>query len=258
MAVTETIQEILQGIDDSQYGRDMRQYIHKGIQKCYEEGSAGETDLVARERLDEVEATLTSSLTEMQETLDEGLANGFANIAPTESTTTASQAYAVGDYLMYNNKLYKVTTAIISGGTIEVGTNVVESTVAESMKKSNASGVLNTQQFRPSTSSTGTKNGTKIYLSKGTYLVQIRSSLSSTSTAEVDSLAMFKTGDMSEDILCGDTLNSSGGMSGFAQLMDIQIVEATSDNSYVYPRAVLRTGTNYSQYSINLFVVKIG
>lgn len=59
MAVTETIQELLQGIDDAQYGRDMRQFIHKGIQKCYEEGSAGETDLVARERLDEVEASIS-------------------------------------------------------------------------------------------------------------------------------------------------------------------------------------------------------
>lgn len=58
MAVTETIQELLQGIDDAQYGRDMRQFIHKGIQKCYEEGSAGETDLEARSRLDDVEQTI--------------------------------------------------------------------------------------------------------------------------------------------------------------------------------------------------------
>lgn len=58
MAVSETIQEILQGIDDSQYGRDMRDYIHKGIQKCYEEGSAGETDLVARESIDELDTAV--------------------------------------------------------------------------------------------------------------------------------------------------------------------------------------------------------
>lgn len=55
MAVTETIQELLQGILDSQYGRDMRQFIHDAIKKCYEEGSAGETDLEARERLDAIE-----------------------------------------------------------------------------------------------------------------------------------------------------------------------------------------------------------
>jgi hypothetical protein len=59
MAVTETIQELLQGIDSAQYGREMRQFIHKGIQKCYEEGSAGETDPGARERLDEVEASVS-------------------------------------------------------------------------------------------------------------------------------------------------------------------------------------------------------
>lgn len=60
MAVTETIQELLEGIDSAQYGRDMRQYIHKGIQKCYEEGSAGETDLEARLRLDNLEDNIIS------------------------------------------------------------------------------------------------------------------------------------------------------------------------------------------------------
>ena len=56
MAVTETIQELLQGIDEAQYGREMRQFIHKGIQKCYEEGSAGETDLTAREQIEDLDA----------------------------------------------------------------------------------------------------------------------------------------------------------------------------------------------------------
>lgn len=65
MAVTETIQELLQGIDSAQYGRDMRQFIHKAIQKCYEEGSAGETDLEARDRLDDVDASLTEIRSEM-------------------------------------------------------------------------------------------------------------------------------------------------------------------------------------------------
>lgn len=58
MAVTETIEELLQGIDDAQYGREMRQYIHKGIQKCYEEGSAGETDLVARGMIQDLEDSI--------------------------------------------------------------------------------------------------------------------------------------------------------------------------------------------------------
>lgn len=111
MAVTETIQELLQGIDESQYGRDMRQFIHKGIQKCYEEGSAGETDLTARERID-------------------SLADNFGNV---ESTTTASQAYSVGDTFMYNYTLYKVTAPIASGGTITPGTNCIATSASEAI-----------------------------------------------------------------------------------------------------------------------------
>lgn len=108
MAVTETIQELLQGIDDAQYGRDMRQYIHKGIQKCYEEGSAGETDLQARTDI-------------------EKLANNFGSV---ESTSTASKAYAQGDTLIYDNVLYKVTTAIAQGDTLVEGTNIEQTNVA--------------------------------------------------------------------------------------------------------------------------------
>lgn len=57
-------------------------------------------------------------------------ANG--NLATIETTTTASQAYAVGDYLVYGGQLYKVTTAIASGGTITTtgsSANVAATTV---------------------------------------------------------------------------------------------------------------------------------
>lgn len=108
MAVTETIQELLQGIDDAQYGRDMRQYIHKGIQKCYEEGSAGETDLTARQAIE----------------------NLLGNFATVETSSTASRAYEVGENLVYDNVMYKVITAIAQGGTITPGTNVQTTTVA--------------------------------------------------------------------------------------------------------------------------------
>ena len=113
MAVTETIQELLQGIDDAQYGRDMRQFIHKGIQKCYEEGSAGETDLTARNAID----------------------NMGNSIATVETTTTASRAYAVGDYLLYEGQLYKVKRAISKNGTLVIGTNIEDITVADIMQK---------------------------------------------------------------------------------------------------------------------------
>lgn len=104
MAVSETIQEILQGIDDAQYGRDMRQYIHKGIQKCYEDGSAGALDLDARESIEKI--------LEM-----------FGDV---ESGDTASKAYAVGDSVVYDGRLYKVITAIAQGDTFTEGTNIEE------------------------------------------------------------------------------------------------------------------------------------
>jgi len=108
MAVIETIQEILEGIDEAQYGRDMREYIHKGIQKCYEEGSAGETDLTAR---DDIAALRT-------------------NFGDVEETSTASKAYVLGDSLVYENILYKVIAPISQGDTLTEGTNIEQTTVA--------------------------------------------------------------------------------------------------------------------------------
>lgn len=104
MAVSETIQEILQGIDDAQYGRDMRELIHKGIQKCYEEGSAGETDLTARESIEKI----------------------LEIFGDVESGDTASKAYSVGDSVVYDGRLYKVTAAIAQGDTFTEGTNIEE------------------------------------------------------------------------------------------------------------------------------------
>ena len=50
-------------------------------------------------------------------------------IATVEATTTASKNYLVGDLLVYDGKLYKVTSAIATGATIIVGSNVAQTTV---------------------------------------------------------------------------------------------------------------------------------
>ena len=49
-------------------------------------------------------------------------------IAPVEAGTV-SRAYAVNDFLIYNNQLCKVTAAIQSGGTIQIGVNAVITTL---------------------------------------------------------------------------------------------------------------------------------
>lgn len=51
-------------------------------------------------------------------------------IAPVESLQV-SKAYSVGQYLIYDYTLYRVTSNITSGGTIKIGTNVTATTLAE-------------------------------------------------------------------------------------------------------------------------------
>lgn len=60
----------------------------------------------------------------------DGLPSDFSTlIAPVEKTYKATQNYAQGAYLIVSNILYKVTSAIASGGTITPGTNVTATTL---------------------------------------------------------------------------------------------------------------------------------
>ena len=59
--------------------------------------------------------------------------DGKANktdIATVESTNTASRAYSVGELVYVNGNLYKVITAITSGATFTVGTNIQSTNVS--------------------------------------------------------------------------------------------------------------------------------
>lgn len=60
------------------------------------------------------------------------------DVAPVQTSTTASQSYAVGDYFYYNNTFYRVTSAISSGGTISPGTNCTATTVGAELKSVNS------------------------------------------------------------------------------------------------------------------------
>ena len=61
-----------------------------------------------------------------------------AMMATVESTSIASKAYSVGDYLVLNGKLYEVTRAIIRGGRLTVGTNISETTVGGELTSLNS------------------------------------------------------------------------------------------------------------------------
>ena len=51
--------------------------------------------------------------------------------ATVEESSTASRAYKVGEHLILNNVLYRVTVAIASGGSISPGTNCTQTTVGD-------------------------------------------------------------------------------------------------------------------------------
>jgi hypothetical protein len=68
------------------------------------------------------------------DTLDEDKADK-TDIATVESGTTASRAYSVGELVYVGGTLYRVKTAIASGATFTVGTNVEVTNVSQSMLK---------------------------------------------------------------------------------------------------------------------------
>lgn len=77
------------------------------------------------------------------DTLDEDKADK-TDIATVESGTTASRAYSVGELVYVSGTLYRVKTAIASGATFTVGTNVdvtnVSNTLITQLAKKNVYG----------------------------------------------------------------------------------------------------------------------
>ena len=93
----------------------------------------------------QLQAAFMDWFDEMKDQLDEDAAGHLelqiqtilGDFATNELTTTASQAYAVGSYLVYDGVLYRVTTAITSGGTIVTSgesANVTPVTVGDEIK----------------------------------------------------------------------------------------------------------------------------
>lgn len=68
------------------------------------------------------------------DTLDEDKADK-TDIATVESGTTASRAYSVGELVYVSGTLYRVKTAIASGATFTVGTNIEAKSVSDVAKE---------------------------------------------------------------------------------------------------------------------------
>lgn len=99
-----------------------------------------------------------------------------SNLATIESSTTASQAYSTGDYLVLNGQLYKVTADVVSGETLVIGTNIEATTAGTELTALNNG--LNPQIYEGAwisggTSSIGARLTDILTLPKGTYLVTL-------------------------------------------------------------------------------------
>lgn len=57
----------------------------------------------------------------------------------TIETSPTTQAHVVGEYIVYNGQLYKVTTAISQGQTLTPGGNIAEAKISDAIAVSNAS-----------------------------------------------------------------------------------------------------------------------
>lgn len=75
---------------------------------------------------------------------DKGLTANMGNklagdIATVQTSNTATRNFAVGEYIVYNGIMYKVTTAIASGGTLTPGTNLTAANIGAQLKSLNDS-----------------------------------------------------------------------------------------------------------------------
>ena len=82
-----------------------------------------------KERVDELEDAVEDLETDLASKTDTSV------VGTVENGTTASQAYAVGEHFIRNDKFCTCISAIASGATLTLNTNYVEGTIAEAIYK---------------------------------------------------------------------------------------------------------------------------
>lgn len=70
-----------------------------------------------------------ATMNDLENRIEAGIGAGSAPIAPEEASSTASRAYSVNQFLIYDGKFYKVIATIQQGATLVPGTNIQEDTV---------------------------------------------------------------------------------------------------------------------------------
>lgn len=88
----------------------------------------------------------------------------LTEIAPIENSNTASQAYAIGDYMWWYGGFYRVTQAIASGGTITLNTNVYPTSIGDQLRWKASSVSANEIQVKTTNTNIASGNASEIVI----------------------------------------------------------------------------------------------
>lgn len=91
----------------------------------------------------EGDAFNAANMNDLENRIEAAIGGGTDLLAPTEATSTTSKPYSVNEYVIYDNKYYRVTAAIPQGGSLVPGTNITEDPVGTALTR--IIGVNNTQ-----------------------------------------------------------------------------------------------------------------
>lgn len=108
---------------------------------CHNEGTA-ESPVWVLNEIPNYEEELIKCQTSTADSSDTYANKSLATeqqLAYVETGTTASRAYAIGEYFCWNGLLYRVTSAISSGGTFTPGTNCTQTTAMSAIRLATAS-----------------------------------------------------------------------------------------------------------------------
>ena len=81
----------------------------------------------------EGDAFSAANMNDLEGRIEAGIGAGDVLIAGTETSSTSTNAYAIGQYLIYNNLLYRVTAAIAVGHSLVAGVNITQARIADEL-----------------------------------------------------------------------------------------------------------------------------
>ena len=85
---------------------------------------------------EEGDAFNADTMNDLEDRIEAGIGAGSNIVAAPEATSIASRAYNVNEFLVYDNKFYKVVSAIAAGASLVPGVNLQERTVGQELSDS--------------------------------------------------------------------------------------------------------------------------